>query len=287
MSSKPFLFIINPNAGKKNAGIRDRIDTFIHQQGAGNVVLTERAGHATEIAKQSLERGFTPVAVGGDGTMNEVARATVGTGQELGLIPAGSGNGLARHFGIPIETEQAFETLKRRDVQLSDTGRINDSLFLMTVGVGFDSMITEEMSKRERRGWTAYIDIILKTWKDREILPVTFEVNGEVFEREVLMFSVSNTTQFGNGFYIAPQADSNDGLLDITIVKPFPYRASPLLALKAKNIVSSESKYIERMRASKIVLKCNMEKIDLDGESCNAKMPATIKVVKDDMRIIC
>lgn len=287
MQSKPFLFIINPNAGKKRAGIKDEINTFIKEEGDGDAILTERAGHATEITKDALKRGYTPVAVGGDGTVNEVAVSTAGTGNEFGIIPAGSGNGLARHFSIPIQTKAALRTLKGRRVQNADTGRVNRDLFLMTMGVGFDSKVTEKMAKRDKRGLIAYIDIILKTWKEREVLPISFEANGQVFDREVFIFSVSNTTQFGNGVYIAPQADSSDGLLDITIIKPFPYRTIPLIALKAKNIKSPESKYIERMKAPKIVLRCGTDKINLDGESHKTEMPATIKAVKDDINIIC
>jgi YegS/Rv2252/BmrU family lipid kinase len=287
MKNKPFLFILNPEAGNRNSNVKKAVEDFLQKEERGEIIETKKSGHGEEAAKEAQKKEFIPVAVGGDGTVNEVARATAGTGYSFGIIPAGSGNGLARHFGIPTETNFALRVLKRRKIKKSDSGRINDKFFLMTTGVGFDSQVTKKMSERERRGLAAYIDIILKTWKERENLPVSFEVNGKKYEREVFIFSASNTSQYGNGVYIAPDADNNDGLLDINIIKPFPCSAIPSITLRATGLKTFAARYVENFKTPEVILSSERKEMNIDGESKLVKMPVSIKAIKDDLEVIC
>lgn len=285
--NRPFLFILNPGAGNKNPGTRKEVEDFLQKEEKSRIVETKKPGHGKEAAKKAQRKGFIPVAIGGDGTVNEVARATAGTGYPFGIIPAGSGNGLASHFGIPIKTNLALKVLKKRKTEKIDSGRINDEFFLMTTGVGFDSQISKKMSKRKKRGLSTYIDIILKTWKERENLLVSFEINGKKYEREVFIFSASNTSQYGNGVYIAPEADSNDGLLDINIIKPFPYSAIPSITLRAAGLKTFAARYVENFKTPKVVLNSEKKEMNIDGESKLVKMPVSIKAVKNDLEVIC
>ncbi|MGM0482753.1 MAG: diacylglycerol/lipid kinase family protein [Patescibacteria group bacterium] len=286
MENNPFLFIINPGAGKKKPGLRKVLQD--HFRTEDEIIVTKAPGHASEITKKAIEGKATPVAVGGDGTINEVARATAGTGSPFGIIPAGSGNGLARHFKIPIKTDLALEVLRRRKTRKVDSGRVNDEFFLMTTGVGFDSQVTKRMAERKERGLSAYIKIISRTWKEKEDLPVTFKMNGTTHNSKVFIFSVSNTSQYGNGVYIAPEADDSDGLLNINVIKPFPFYAIPSLALRSltgKNYFGK--KYIERSTAPEVILRCNEKEMNIDGESRKVKMPSVIRVIKEDLKVIC
>lgn len=286
MDSNPFLYIINPGAGKKKPGLINTLRD--HLKTKDEIVVTKAPGHASEITKKALEQKIIPVAVGGDGTVNEIARVTAGTGSPFGIIPAGSGNGFARHFNIPMKTNRALEILKRKKTKEVDSGRVNDEFFLMTVGVGFDSHVAKRMAERKKRGLGSYIQIILKIWKEREDVPVTFKINGKTHNRNVFIFSVSNTSQYGNQIYIAPEADDSDGLLNINIIKTFPFYAIPSLAIRSlTGKTNLGKKYIESLISSEVVLKCHKKEMNIDGESREIKMPAVIRVIKKDLKVIC
>lgn len=282
---RPFTFITNPVSVKNKEKVLEKIKEFL-KENSGEIIYTEYQGHATEIAKHSIKKGQVPVAVGGDGTVNEVAYATSGTGFEFGIIPAGSGNAVAGHFNIPNDTKAALETLKKGEIKKADTGRINDTFFTMSTGVGFDAMVTEKMAEREKRGFFAYAEIVLKAWKERRAIPIRFVADRQEHQTEAFMFTVANTSQFGNGVYIAPEADSNDGKLDIVVIEPFPYRAFLSLVAEARGF-KKRSPYIKRYTASHIEIDCDENLINLDGESKTIKMPATIKTTPADIKIIC
>ena len=218
------LFIVNPISGK---GRKARIMAHLEKKGL-KVVCTEYAGHAEILAREAAERII--VAVGGDGTVNEVARGIVGTDKVLGIIPCGSGDGLALHLGISRHYKQALRTIIKGNVQKIDSGLINDRPFFSVCGTGFDAVVSERFAKSGKRGMKNYIEIGLKTWKEYAPEKYKVEIDGNAFEIEASLLTIGNSSQWGNNAKIAPLADISDGVLDITAVDRFSVIEMPVLA---------------------------------------------------------
>lgn len=226
-------FIFNPKSGHnaRNPHLLDRAREFIREHRLdADVVSTERPLHATELARRAVDEGCnTIVAIGGDGTMNEVAAALVDTPATLGLIPCGSGNGLGRHLGIPGPGRGAFANLLHGRVRTIDTGVANGRPFFNVMGLGFDAEISERFTKVSRRGFSAYIRTTLAAWRSYQPTQVRISAAGREIEARAFILSIANSDQFGNDCYIAPDAQVDDGLLNLTVLKPVNlFQAVPL-----------------------------------------------------------
>ena len=215
-------FIFNPHSGsnRRNPYLRDRALAFIAQQGwEASVVSTTHPRHATELARQAVNEGCELViAIGGDGTMNEVATALVGTSAIFGLIPCGSGNGLGRHIGIPGPGKGAFKTLAEGEPMVMDTGLINGDPFFCAGGVGFEALIAGRFSVLTNRGFSGYLRTGLKAWFNYQPETYTIHHAGGKTRVEALTLAIANSAQYGNNAYIAPGASICDGLLNLTAV---------------------------------------------------------------------
>ena len=218
------LFIVNPISGKSR---KARIIAHLKEKGM-KVVCTEYAGHAEVLSREAAERII--VAVGGDGTVNEVARGIVGTDKVLGIIPCGSGDGLALHLGLSRRYKQALNTILAGNVQKIDSGVINDKPFFSVCGIGFDATVSERFAKSGKRGLMNYINIGLKTWNEYTPEKYKVEIDGECFEIEASIITIGNSNQWGNNAKITPLADICDGLLDMTAVDRFNAIEMPALA---------------------------------------------------------
>ena len=205
------LFIINPISGTDS---KSQIAT--HLEAAGyKVVYTQYQGHAEEIARQASKR--TIIAVGGDGTVNEVARGIYGTDKILGIIPCGSGDGLALHLGISRKFEKALDTVLNGKVHSLDAGMINGRMFFSVCGVGFDAMVTERFARSEKRGLIGYVELGMEIWREFQPEKYSITIDDKTWENHAALITVANSSQWGNGAKIAPLADSSDGLLDVTV----------------------------------------------------------------------
>lgn len=220
------LFIINPISGK---GKKRRLAEKLLAKGY-KVVFTEYAGHAEKLAREATDE--VVVAVGGDGTVNEVARGLVGSEKALGIIPCGSGDGLARHLGISHNINRALKIIKKGECKSMDAATVNGRLFFSVCGVGFDAVVSERFAKCGKRGLSNYIKQGLKTWKNYKPERYTVEIDGESFQTDALFITIGNSNQWGNGAKIAPLADCCDGILDITIVDKFGALELPWLACR-------------------------------------------------------
>ena len=227
-------FIFNPHSGsnRRNPYLRDRAAAFIRQHGwDASVVATERPRHATELARQAVAEGCAlVVAIGGDGTMNEVACALVDTPACFGLIPCGSGNGLGRHLGIHDPNHGAFQILLRGRPLLIDTGMVNADPFFCVAGTGFEALIASRFATLTSRGFTGYLRTSFSAWRSYQPERYTIHHAGGRDAVEAFTLAVSNSSQYGNNAYIAPGASMSDGLLDITAVPHVGlHNAVPLL----------------------------------------------------------
>ena len=221
---KTVRFIVNPISGTRGKGsIISLIPEYLDAERFDyDIVYTERSGHAAQLAREAAEEGIDiAVAVGGDGTVNEVARSLVHTDTALAIIPCGSGNGLARHLFIPINPIGALKILSECHIEALDYGRINGQPFFCTCGIGFDAIISQRFAEAGKRGLLTYVDNTLKeglTYK-----PETYQISfdGEEKTYEAFLIACANASQYGNNVFIAPAASMNDGLMDVTILEPF------------------------------------------------------------------
>ena len=218
------IFIINPHSGTADkAQIQYRLESAGYK-----VVCTQYPGHAEEIARHATER--IVVAVGGDGTVNEVARGIYGTGKTLGIIPCGSGDGLALHLGISRNFEKALDTVLNGLTHPLDSGTINGRMFFSVCGVGFDALVSERFAKSQKRGLLGYVELGMQIWREFQPEKYQISIDGKTWENHAALITVGNSSQWGNGAKIAPIADSSDGILDITVADMFTSIEMPALA---------------------------------------------------------
>jgi YegS/Rv2252/BmrU family lipid kinase len=284
---KRFAFIFNPHAGTQDKKAERAIRQFMESESrSSTLTLTKGKNNATEIARNFAEDGLIPVAVGGDGTVNEVAKALIGTGIPMGIIPKGSGNGVARHLGISLSPSKALKELAQSTPVSFDTGLVNEHPFVMLMGVGFDANVAQRMTLEKRRGLATYIKLVLKEYTSYRVPVITARFEGQTFSEPSFMFNVSNASQFGNNFYQAPEASMQDGKLNLSLIKPFPLWMTPgiVLRMKTKRIVHS-SHYIG-MPLEEINVLNTISHINVDGESITVNAPLHIKVNKGSLRVL-
>lgn len=284
-------FIFNPRSGHnaRNPWLLERARAFIAEHGLdATVVPTERPLHATELARRALDEGCElVVAIGGDGTMNEVAAALVGTEATLGLVPCGSGNGLGRHLGIPGPGKGAFRALLAGHSRLIDTGLAGGHPFFNAMGLGFDAEISARFNALTSRGLPAYARTTLRALAGYR--PDEYTITADdapPLRTPAFLVAVANSDQYGNDCFIAPRARVDDGLLDLTVVRRLtPFNALPLAErLFTKRIDGSPS--VARLRAARFVIERAAPGLfHTDGEvrACPARLE--IRVLPASLRV--
>lgn len=184
-----------------------------------DVSATRYPGHAVELARKAAADGYDVViAVGGDGTVNEVATGLVGSTTALAIVPTGSGNGLARHLGIPVDVDSSIRVLAKKNVITADYGTANDRPFFCTFGVGFDAAVSERCARQKRRGILMYLKNTVNEYINFSPEEYVIEANGQVITDRAFLVVACNASQYGNNAFVAPEASVTDGELDITIV---------------------------------------------------------------------
>lgn len=267
---KKILFLINPiSGGKSKVLVPDYIQQVLDLSKFDyEYLFTERVGHARELALEAVKAGVERVvAVGGDGTINEVASALVGSSVSMGIVPMGSGNGLATALGISRNPKKAIEQLNTAVSHVVDSGSINGHPIFNVSGMGFDAEISARFAEDTGRGLWGYVRITLSTIFTYVPETYTLALNGEVFSRQAFMISLANSTQFGNNAHISPEASITDGLLDICVVKPFPLYKFPVLAYRLFSKSAHKSSFIEIYRCKEAhITRSNEGPVHLDGE---------------------
>ena len=286
---KNIAFIVNPVSGTKAKNrvaklIRELLDPQLF---APTVVVTEYAGHATQLAQQfAMQDYYAVVAVGGDGTVNEVATGLIGTNTALGIIPNGSGNGFARHLEISTRMNRAIEMLNSSEVINVDYGMVNNIPFFSTCGVGFDAIVAHDFSDSSR-GFKGYLQSIFKDLFQYK--PETYHIIGNGIDQTTTAFLVNfaNAGQWGYDAYIAPKASVQDGWLDVAIVSEFPMVAAAGLALSlfTKNI--DEKLYMTTIRTKELTLTRNSDgPMHIDGTPMTMPAELHVKIVEDGLKVL-
>jgi YegS/Rv2252/BmrU family lipid kinase len=275
MTKRSIVFIINPISG---TGSKDVIPSLIERhidRDTYDVELryTEYAGHAQQIATQCKDEGIDiVVAVGGDGTVNEVARSIRDSKTALGIIPCGSGNGLARHLMLPMSVKGALDVINVGLIHDLDYGVIDDHPFFCTCGMGFDAFISKKFADAGKRGMLTYLENVLREGLSYE--PDTYEItlDGNDAQRyKAFLVSVANASQYGNDAYIAPQASMSDGLLDVVIMEPFDIIEAPQVGIELMNKTIDKSSKIKCFKAKDIMIRRSKPGvIHFDGDPVEA-----------------
>lgn len=257
---KRIIFIVNPISGTQSKKlilslVEEKVDREKYEF---EVVRTEYAGHAIEIAaKAASDHADVVVAIGGDGTINEIARSLIHTQTALGIIPCGSGNGLARHLQIPLDPKGAIEVINKGCLSCIDYGKINNYPFFCTCGVGFDAFVSLKFAKAGKRGLLTYLENTLH--ESLSYKPETYELEDEDGTKKYKAFLIAcaNASQYGNNAYIAPQASLKDGLMDVTILEPFTVLDVPALSFQLFNKTIDQNSRIKTFKTKKIRISRN------------------------------
>lgn len=230
------VLIYNPAAGsnRRDPRFRRALAQFAATH-AESVVLapTERPGHATELARRAAAEGAVRVAaIGGDGTANEVAQGLIGTATALALVPRGSGNGLARHLGIPLRAGDALDLVLQpaAAIRRIDTGLAAGRVFINAMGSGLDALIARRFAESKRRGFVSYLRITLGALRELRPERCTIATATDTFTLDAVLLAVANSPQYGNGAEIAPRARVDDGRLDLVAVRAMNALAGLALA---------------------------------------------------------
>lgn len=264
------LFIINPNAGMDRVkALQKQIDLYLDKNiFQPEIVYTQYPQHGTEIAHNAAINNIRYiVAVGGDGSVNDVAKGIYGTDAVMGILPQGSGNGLARSLQIPLDVREAITSLNKKHIEKIDVGNAGGHLFLSNAGVGFDVLVAKKFRTSKRRGLLVYSWIVLKHfWKYKE-WEWEIEVDGKLLKEKAFIVTVANGKQFGYNFKIAPLAELQDGLLDIVIIKKFPKVLGGLITMRAFRSSIHKSKYVEYLKGKQVIIRnAQLKYLQTDGD---------------------
>lgn len=289
-SENRIIFIVNPASGINSN------ESFIEtlQQVFGNeefrIYFTEYPGHANEIAARKIGEGYTHiVAVGGDGTVNEVASAAVNTSTHFGIVPRGSGNGLARELQIPLNTKEALSVIKMHKIKTIDAGLVNGRYFFCTCGTGFDASVGKEFARDSRRGMLSYVRATIHKYVNYSPKTYILKVNKKKIVLNAFLITFANSGQYGNNAYIAPKAKIDDGALDLCILRPFPKSETITLGLKLFFKQIDQSPFLEVMKIKKATLKRKGKKkitLHIDGEPNTFREKLNVEVVPSALKVM-
>ena len=284
------VFVVNPKSGTQSKKailkwIDERMDPSVYDY---SIVKTEYAGHATQIAASAVEnKADMVVAIGGDGTINEIARSLVHSDTALGIIPCGSGNGLARHLHIPMDPKAAIDIINQGNRLCIDYGKINNIPFFCTCGVGFDAFVSLKFADSGKRGLLTYLENTLH--ESLTYQPETYEIENEegTMKYKAFLIACGNASQYGNNAYITPQASLTDGLMDVTIMEPFNVLDVPSLSFQLFNKTIDQNSRIKTMRAKKIKIHRTHDGVlHFDGDPLMAGKELEIEIIPQGLHVI-
>ena len=277
------MFIVNPVSGGYRPDFEDIVKKYVNVP--YQIAFTRCPGHAAQLAAEASAE--IVVAVGGDGTVNEVAGALAGSSKTLGIIPCGSGNGLAFHLGIRKNMRKSLETIVRGRTQSLDAARIGDRLFFCTCGLGLDADVAMLFSGSKTRGLFTYVADALRVWKNFEPRAYDIIVDGKEYSCRAALVTVGNANQWGNNAFITPRASISDGLLDVTVVKAFSTLDIPSLAFALMTgHIDSHRKSLSLRGKEIIVRRQGHGAAHYDGEAVEMGAEITVSVCPGVLRVL-
>jgi diacylglycerol kinase (ATP) len=286
-----YLFIINPISGTAQ---KENIPELIYstlkvEKERIKIVLTRYAGHGKEIAAEAVQTGIPRViSVGGDGTMNEIASALIHSETALGIIPMGSGNGLARHLKIPLETAKAIDMLNNASARIIDSGNINGMPFFCTAGIGLDAHVGKAFDDLPTRGLKTYAIAAYRKVREFKGEELTLQIDDrKVIQGIFLLTTFANSNQFGNNAYIAPKASLNDQMLNLVLMKPVNLfqAANKFYKLFTKKL--DQDKDVNQFTfRSLLITRDNEGPAHIDGEPIMLGKHIEVKTIDSSLRVL-
>ncbi len=287
---KKIAFIINPKSGtidKKELPdiIGEEIDTTQYEP---VVEFTKYRGNGSELTVSFVKTGYYAViAVGGDGTVNEIAQELRHSETALGIIPIGSGNGLARHLNIPMSFRKAIQALNHSEIINIDYGLVNEHPFFCTCGTGFDAYVSLEFAKGQKRGIMAYIEKMITGYFSYKPQNYHLQAEGIDLKSKAFVLTFANASQWGNNAYIAPQASVQDGMLDISVMSNFPVIALPSIALQLFTKTIDKDLFMTTLRAREIkLIREESGPFHYDGEPYEEGKEINVKIVPEGLKVL-
>ena len=284
------IFIINPISGTQNKdSIIQQIEEVIDRSKISwEIRYTENAGHAVAITADAVKEGIDiVVAVGGDGTVNEVGRSLVDTHTAMAILPFGSGNGFARHLQVPMDTRKALDLINDGFVEQVDYGKINGIPFFCTCGMGFDAFVSLKFAEAGKRGMLTYLEKTLQ--ESLNYQPETYELETKdgTVNHKAFLIACGNAAQYGNNAYIAPQAQITDGLLDITVLEPFTVLDVPSLAFQLFNKTIDQNSRIKTFKCKDLhIRRAAPGVVHFDGDPMITGKDIHVEVVNKGLRVV-
>lgn len=284
------LFVYNPISGSRRLiPVLPIIERFTNRDLYDySIITTDHKGHATELAREYAAKRYDAViAVGGDGTVNETGCGLIGTDTALGIIPCGSGNGLARHLGIPMDPYKAVKWLDKSIFTEIDYGMMENQPFFCTCGVGFDAKVSDSFSKSNSRGVLTYLESIMKeiATYHNETYKLSFENSSETFE--AFFITCANADQWGNNAYIAPTASLQDGVLDVIAAHPFSVVDAPLIAFQLFNRLIDKNPNVRVRKCNRLTITRDSEgPAHYDGEPVTMGREIHIELVPKGLKVL-
>lgn len=286
---KKICFIINPVSGVGRQKVIEKLideelDRTIFDY---EIAYTNAPKHATQLAKQAALKNFDiAVAVGGDGSVNETAKGLIGSTTAMAIIPAGSGNGLARHLNIPLDLKKAMAVINNVTKKTIDTIQFNEETFVNVAGVGFDAHIGWEFAKFGKRGFMSYVKVTFRELPKYKAQEYELIIDGKVIRRKAFLISFANGSQWGNNAHIAPLADIADGVMDIAIVKNISIANGIQFAYGLFNKTLHRSKHVEIIKTKEVIVKQPKIIAHIDGEPIEIGKTISIKVNPLSLKVI-
>jgi diacylglycerol kinase (ATP) len=287
---KRIAFVVNPSSGpRKTEDIARIISENMSGKVPYDILIWKDKDRFDEIREQLISGKYSMVvAVGGDGTVNEVAKNLMHTNIALGIIPRGSGNGLSRSLGIPQNAPEAIKRIETGIVRTIDSGSINGNFFLCTAGIGFDAHIGSLFAGNTKRGLSSYIKITISQFLSYRPKEYTIELNNETIKIKAFLITFANAGQYGNDFYIAPQAKLDDGLLHMVVLKPINLFSVIGLLVKILQRKAHLSKNILTYTSDTIKIKnLATESIHFDGEPGVIKDELLVSIKPHSLKVVC
>lgn len=281
--------IINPKSGtNKKRNIEELIYRFFDQSAFDfEVFYTNGPMHAYQLSKEAAVLNYDLViAVGGDGTVNEVGKGLIGSHTAIGIIPSGSGNGLAKHLNISSDPKKAIQVIKRFQCVSIDTIQINNNQLIGIAGIGFDAHIARHFATSKKRGFWSYAALVLQEYPYYSSRIFEMEIDGKSVREEGLLISFANSSQYGNDIKIAPQASLCDGYINIVILKKPPFYALPDILMKLINGTITHSKYYKSMCCREVVVHTRNLIAHIDGEPVFFENGISLKVLPKSLKVV-
>jgi diacylglycerol kinase (ATP) len=285
---KRILCLKNPIAGRRRINLdKGFIEEHFPADTEIEFIVTKAPGDASVITQQRLNDFDLFIAIGGDGTVNEVGKVLIGTDKVLGILPAGSGNGLARELGMNMNLRIAVKQLAEFNVSSIDTISVNSCPSLNVAGIGFEAEVAHLFKTMKRRGFPAYAKCVAKLISEYKPVEVEMEINGEKVTKKAFSLSFANSRQFGNNVFNSPLAGFNDGLIDVSVIKPFPLILAPELSIRLLDRSLHKSWYYEVVKTEKtMILNKGEMRWHIDGDPVIMDGPIEVEIKKQSLKVL-